>query len=478
MNFLSLVKYIIRFAFLQVIITSIFIWYFDNFLIFDQEQKFNLYLNLAEDRNRFLQFIPIEFITVDLVLGVIVFLFLIVLYSTKFYTYVNELDYSYDRSYLDEFFYLYLLWNSFLFSSFLIFRFSGLSRAYLLLFTFIVPVILLLFRNSEILSSMLGRPVINEQFISFNLEKNSAFRNLRIIAFRKEIDSFSVNKNSFNDNIINKIDEINKNRNVNLVVINLENKTKLTKKLERYLIDINKKILLLSTDKIEFSSKFLYREEVIDETYFVYFNNDIQYGSKFILKRMLDVFLSLFALILLSPFIILIYFYILITDGKPSIIQQDRVGLHGKQFNMYKFRTMKTDSHDLRDELKEKNEIKGPLFTIKDDPRLIKGAKVLRKYSLDELPQLINVIKGQMSLVGPRPLFDDDTKTFDKNYMRRLNVMPGMTGLLQINDRNTNDFEVWYKYDVEYIENWSLFLDIKILLKTIPSLLSKKIQGR
>ena len=118
------------------------------------------------------------------------------------------------------------------------------------------------------------------------------------------------------------------------------------------------------------------------------------------------------------------------------------------------------------------------MFTIKDDPRLIKGAKVLRKYSLDELPQLINVIKGQMSLVGPRPLFDDDTKTFDKNYMRRLNVMPGMTGLLQINDRNTNDFEVWYKYDVEYIENWSLFLDIKILLKTIPSLLSKKIQGR
>ena len=478
MNFLSLVKYVVRFAFLQVIITSVFIWYFDNFLIFNQEQKFNLYLNLTEDRDRFLQFVPLKYITVDLVLVIIVFLFLIVLYSTKFYTYVNELDYSYDRSYLDDFFYLYLLWNSFLFSSFLIFRFSGLSRGYLLLFTFIVPVILLLFRNSEILSSILGRPVINEQYISFNLDKNSIFRNLRIMAFRKEISSFSVNKNSFNDNIINKIDEINKNRNINLVVINLENKTKLTKKLERYLIDINKKILLLSTDKIEFSSKFLYREEVIDETYFVYFNNDIQYGSKFILKRMLDVFLSLFALILLSPFIVLIYFYILITDGKPSIIQQDRVGLHGKQFNMYKFRTMKTDSHDLRDELKEKNEIKGPLFTIKDDPRLIKGAKVLRKYSLDELPQLINVIKGQMSLVGPRPLFDDDTKTFDKNYMRRLNVMPGMTGLLQINDRNTNDFEVWYKYDVEYIENWSLFLDIKILLKTIPSLLSKKIQGR
>ncbi len=477
MNFLSLIKYVVRFTFLQVIITSVFIWYFDAFLIISQEQKFNLYLNLVEDRDRFLEFIPLKFITVDLILGIIVFLFLVVLYSTKFYTYVNELDYSYDRSYLDEFFYLYLLWNSFLFSSFLVFRFSGLSRGYLLIFTFIIPVILLVFRNSEILSSLLGRPVINENFISFDLEKNSAFRNLRIIAFRKEIDSFTTNKESYDNYIINKIDKVNKNRNVNLVVINLNRKTKISKKLETYLIKINKKVLLLSANKIKFSSKFLYREEVIDETNFVYFNNDIQYGSKFILKRILDIFLSLFALLLLSPFILLIYIYILLTDGNPSIIKQNRVGLHGKQFKMFKFRTMKKNSHLLRDELKEKNKIKGPLFTIKNDPRLIKGGKVLRKYSLDELPQLINVFKGDMSLVGPRPLFDDDTKTFDKNYMRRLNVMPGMTGLLQINDRNTNDFQVWYKYDVEYIENWSLLLDVKILLKTIPSLLSKKIQG-
>ena len=477
MNFLILIKYFVRLAFLQVTITTIFIWYFDNFLILNEEQKFNLYLNLVEDRDRFLQFIPLKFITVDLILGIIVFIFLIVLYSTKFYTYVNELDYSYDRSYFDEYLYLYLLWNSFLFSSFLIFRFSGLSRGYLLLFTFIVPVILLLFRNSEILSSMLGRPVINEQFVSFNLEKNSVFRNLRIIAFRKEVGSFKTNKQSYDDYIINKIDEVNKTKNINLVVINVDNKTKLTKKLETYLININKKVLLISISKMDFTSKFLYREEVIDETYFVYLNNDIQYGAKFILKRFLDIFVSVFALMLLLPFILLISIYILIKDGSPSIIKQDRVGLHGKQFKMFKFRTMRNDSHMYRDELKEKNKIKGPLLTIKNDPRLIKGAKVLRKYSLDELPQLINVIKGDMSLVGPRPLFDADTKTFDKNYMRRLNVMPGMTGLLQINDRNTNDFEVWYEYDVKYIENWSLLLDIKILLKTIPSLFSKKIQG-
>jgi len=128
--------------------------------------------------------------------------------------------------------------------------------------------------------------------------------------------------------------------------------------------------------------------------------------------------------------------------------------------------------------LQELNTKSGPLFKIDNDPRLIPGAVFLRKYSLDELPQIINVLLGRMSLVGPRPLFDSDTKFFDSNYMRRLNVMPGMTGLLQINDRNANDFETWFKYDVEYIENWSLYLDIKIILKTIPSLFIRNIQGK
>ena len=97
--------------------------------------------------------------------------------------------------------------------------------------------------------------------------------------------------------------------------------------------------------------------------------------------------------------------------------------------------------------------------------------------SLDEIPQLLNVLRGEMSIVGPRPLFDDDTKMFDTNYMRRLNVMPGITGLLQINERNAVDFETWYRYDIEYIENWSLFLDLEIILKTPFAMFSKKIRG-
>jgi lipopolysaccharide/colanic/teichoic acid biosynthesis glycosyltransferase len=123
-------------------------------------------------------------------------------------------------------------------------------------------------------------------------------------------------------------------------------------------------------------------------------------------------------------------------------------------------------SHASRESLKDLNKNDEVIFKIENDPRIIKGVELLRKFSLDELPQFFNVLKGDMSIVGPRPLFDEDTKLFNKNYMRRLNVLPGITGLLQINERNTSEFSTWYKYDIEYIENWSLFLDLKIILKT------------
>ena len=162
----------------------------------------------------------------------------------------------------------------------------------------------------------------------------------------------------------------------------------------------------------------------------------------------------------------------------PFLIKQSRVGLHGRKFNMYKFKTMYNNSHNKRAELDALNPKKGPLFKIDEDPRVIKGLSFLRKYSLDELPQLLNVIKGEMSLVGPRPLFEEDSEYFDKKYMRRLNVLPGMTGLLQINERNTDDFDIWYKYDIEYIENWNLYLDIKILFKTFKAIRNNKTAGK
>ena len=152
--------------------------------------------------------------------------------------------------------------------------------------------------------------------------------------------------------------------------------------------------------------------------------------------------------------------------------------MHGKNFKMYKFRTMYNNAHEQRDQLKSSSQENSPLFKLDADPRIITGLGFLRKYSIDELPQLLNVIKGEMSLVGPRPLFAEDTEYFDKNYMRRLNVLPGMTGLLQINDRTTDDFRIWYKYDLEYIENWNLRLDVEILFKTLRAVFNRRNSGK
>jgi lipopolysaccharide/colanic/teichoic acid biosynthesis glycosyltransferase len=192
---------------------------------------------------------------------------------------------------------------------------------------------------------------------------------------------------------------------------------------------------------------------------------------------MLDITLSIIAIIFLSPLFLGIFIYIRFVDGGPSVIKQNRVGLHGKQFKMYKFRTMKNNAHELRDDLQNLNKNDDVIFKIENDPRLLKGTHKLRKLSLDELPQLVNVLKGNMSIVGPRPLFDEDTKLFTEKYMRRLNVLPGITGLLQINERNTSEFETWYKYDIEYIENWTLYLDLKIILKTPLALIRGNTKG-
>jgi len=476
MKLKNLAKYSFRFFLLQGILTTFTIFYFDNFLIWDDNFKIEIYLNLLEDKEKFFPIINDRFISVDGVLALLIFFFLILLYSTKFYTYVNELTYSMNRNLLGEYFQIYLVWTSFIMVSFFILRFNNLFRGNLLLFSFFVPLILLAFRNTEFVSSLLGRSVTNESFISINLDSNSKFRKLRIMTFRKNLGSFFVQTENVNEEIINIIDRENKKNKVNLVVIEVSSNT-ISEELEKYLINLNKKVLIITNNKIKFTNNFIYREENLEDHRLIYFNNDIQYGAKFILKRANDIFFSLFLLILFSPIIFLIYILIFIKDGSPVIIKQSRVGLHGDRFNMYKFRTMKKESHELRGELEDLNQSKGPLFKIENDPRIVKGLSFIREFSLDEIPQLINVLKGEMSIVGPRPLFDNDTKLFTTSYMRRLNVMPGITGLLQINERNTKDFETWYRYDIEYIENWSLFLDFEIIFKTPFAMFSKKIRG-
>ena len=478
MKLKNILKYLIRFLFLQTLISFVTIWYFDKFIFISAEHKFEIYLNLVEDQSRFYSFIPLSWITIDALIIFLITIFLIILYTTKFYTYVNELDFSYENKFIDDYLMLYLMWNSFIFSSLYVFRITGLSRANLIIFSFIVPLILLIFRNSEIISLLLGRSITKENFIAFNLDELSNFLNLRIIAYRNQKQLINCDEINLATVVEEEVNKLNKLINLNLIILRLKDTNKLKSSFENYLINLNKKVLIISDNKLKFGKNFIYRATNIDSKYLYYFNNDIQYGAKFILKRVLDITISTLLLIFLLPVLLFISLLILYYGSTPFLIRQSRVGLHGRKFKMYKFKTMFNDSHHKRGDLKELNKKGGPLFKLDEDPRIIKNLSFLRKFSLDELPQLFNVIKGEMSLVGPRPLFEEDNEYFDKNYMRRLNVLPGMTGLLQINERNTDDFEVWYKYDIEYIENWNLYLDIKILLKTFNALKRNNTTGK
>jgi len=477
MNFKNYIKYSVRFTFLQIILTSFVIYYFDRYLINEYVDGYVIIINsLIEDRNRFYPVVNDFFIKIDIYLALFIFLFLITLYSTKFFTYVNELTFSIDRKFFDEYLNIYLLWTSSLMTFLFLFRFSVVSRYYLVLLTFIVPLIIQVFRNTELLSTVLGRSLNDETFITFNLGNDSVFRNLRIMTFRKNINNFSLDLNNLNT-LISDIDNLNKEEKINLVIINLKNINTLPKEIEDYLLNLNKKILLISDKKVVFNNLFIKKEVYLNSSYLTYLNNDIQYGSRYILKRVMDLVITIVIALLFLPVIVLIALFISYRDGLPVLIKQRRVGLHGLGFDMYKFRTMYVDSHLKRESLKDLNKNDEVIFKIQNDPRIFKGGEFLRKFSLDELPQLINVFKGEMSLVGPRPLFKEDTKMFDTNYMRRLNVLPGLTGLLQINDRNTDEFNVWYQYDMEYINQWSLLLDFKILLKTPMSIFKNNSKG-
>tara|TARA_Y100000389_G_scaffold198968_1_gene236470 strand:+ start:106 stop:1545 length:1440 start_codon:yes stop_codon:yes gene_type:complete len=474
MRLTNIIKHGFRFLLLQSVLTLITIYYFDNFIIGSYKNGFNIIVNnLLDDRSRFYPFISQDFIKIDIYLAIFVFIFLVVIYNSKNYSIVNELDLALEKSLFDEYFYIFLIWSTSFLSFLQLFRFTSVSRGYTLLFTLMVPFILVIFRNSELLSKFLGRNPSSENYITFNLDETSVFRELRLLKFRKNLINFNLDINRNIEDFKIHIEEISRNNSVNIIVINLEKLEMFDEDVEKYLLNLNKKILIISDNRFRFTNKIIYRHKNLGNKNLYYLNNDIQYGSKYILKRIFDIFFSLILFLLSLPLFLTTGIFILISDGWPILNKQIRVGLHGKTFTLYKFRSMKNNAHQLRNDLKNSNEKGGPLFKMTEDPRFITGAKYLRRLSLDELPQIINVLKGDMSLVGPRPLFPEDNEFYDHHYLRRLNVLPGITGLLQINDRNTSSFEIWYKYDLEYIENWSLFLDFKILLKT-PFVLFKK----
>jgi exopolysaccharide biosynthesis polyprenyl glycosylphosphotransferase len=194
-------------------------------------------------------------------------------------------------------------------------------------------------------------------------------------------------------------------------------------------------------------------------------------GHLFI-KRIFDVIISGLALVLLFPFFLIISIVIKLTSDGSVFFRQERCGLYGRKFNLYKFRTMVKDAEQKLDELRKHNEMAGPVFKMSNDPRLVPMGVFLRRFSIDELPQLWNVFRGDMSLVGPRPPLPKEVKEYDYWQRRRLSMKPGLSCLWQIKGRNKiTDFNEWMKLDLEYIDKWSLGLDLNILLRTIPVVL-------
>jgi len=212
----------------------------------------------------------------------------------------------------------------------------------------------------------------------------------------------------------------------------------------------------------------------IGEENFLTFINIPHNASALAIKKIVDIGFSLLMVVCLSPLILFIAISIKLSSPGPIIFKQARVGLRGRIFNLYKFRTMVADAEKIKKELETQNEMDGPVFKIKNDPRVTKIGGFLRKTGLDELPQLFNILKGEMALIGPRPPLPEEIKQYKRWQLRRLSIKPGLSCFWQIKpDRNTIKFEQWMEMDLAYIDNWSLRLDFIILIKTIRTVFKR-----
>jgi exopolysaccharide biosynthesis polyprenyl glycosylphosphotransferase len=188
--------------------------------------------------------------------------------------------------------------------------------------------------------------------------------------------------------------------------------------------------------------------------------------SYYVVKSIIDFLGAAVGIILLSPILIITALLIKLESKGPVIFGQDRIGINGKIFKMYKFRSMVSNAEQLLDKLKNKNEMSGPMFKIKNDPRITKVGRFIRKTSIDELPQLFNVIKGEMSLVGPRPSLPKEVKKFSRYQKQRLLAKPGLTCYWQVMGRSSIGFEEWMELDIKYVMERSIWVDIKLIFRT------------
>jgi exopolysaccharide biosynthesis polyprenyl glycosylphosphotransferase len=214
--------------------------------------------------------------------------------------------------------------------------------------------------------------------------------------------------------------------------------------------------------------------EFLENIPVITFSSAPEHAPSLLVKRILDIFISAIMLVVLMPFFIIIGALVKLTSKGPVIYRQTRCGLFGRRFSLYKIRSMFDGAEDVLWEIKHLNEMDGPVFKMRNDPRVTPLGRFLRKSSIDEWPQFWNVLRGDMSLVGPRAPLPEEVKEYTRWQRRRLSVKPGITCLWQVSGRNEIDFHEWMKLDLHYIDNWSLLLDLKILLRTFPVVLFGK----
>lgn len=214
-------------------------------------------------------------------------------------------------------------------------------------------------------------------------------------------------------------------------------------------------------------------QEIKEKEEIIITSDDLHRPVYEFMKRVFDVVCSLLALVVLSP-VFLVTALVVKSDGGPAFYSQTRLGKDNKPFKMYKFRSMCVDAEKKKQELMQYNEVDGPVFKMKEDPRITRIGKFIRKYSIDELPQLLNILKGDMSIVGPRPPLPDEVEKYNSYQMQRLLITPGLTCFWQAYGRSTLSFDDWMHMDMMYIKRRSMWLDINLIVKTVFAVIFKR----
>lgn len=458
-----LVKEIFRFLFSVLLNIQILEFFLFNGLA-NEENKILIANNFIDDLQRFLFISFSDQSNLDIFLTAYSLLITLFIFSSYWFNNPHLYRENFNEIYRKLFIYTTL--GSVFF--FYFFRIFNISRAYFIIYLLTLPLIFIFVRSDGVLSKVILRERNELKFV--HIYDTSAYKDeiyfVNKINLKNEIEKIEIKDKEIDKYYLNLI-KLQKKSNFDFILLNIYEFSSHINNLIKSLVKLKKPIILVEKSNSKKPNINVPIRKIDNSNFNLMFvSTKVQDGMELFIKRLIDFFFSVAMFILLFPVLIFLYFFIYFQDFQNPIIQISRSGLYGKEFKMYKFRTMFKDSHQMRESLQNVNTRQGPLFKIENDPRIISNLKWIRKFSLDELPQLINVIRGDMSLVGPRPLFNEDLKKFKDIETLRLCVLPGVTGLLQIKDRETTDFNTWVKWDMEYIENWSLLLDIKILFLT------------